>query len=101
VIHFSCDRCKRSINPQDQLRYVVRIETRACLDFEDAIDEEADRDHLLEVEEILDRADDEESEFIGEDIYQQQRFDLCPECYRQFTRNPVGRDAVEFNFSKN
>ena len=101
MIHFSCDRCKRAINPHDQLRYVVRIETRAALDFENATDDEADRDHLLEVADALDCADDDDCDFIGEDIYQQQRFDLCPECYRKFIRNPVGRDAVELNFSEN
>ena len=101
MIHFSCDRCKRSIDPAEQLRYVVRIEIRAALDFEDATDDEADRDHLMEIEEILECADDAGSDFVGDDVYQQKRFDLCPECYRKFTRNPVGRDSVELNFSEN
>jgi len=101
VIHYSCDRCKRSIDPQEQLRYVVRIEVRAALDFEDAADSDLDRDHLMDLEEILECADDAENEFISEDVYQQRRFDLCPDCYRRFARNPVGRDSVELNFSEN
>lgn len=101
VIHFSCDRCKRSIDPAEQLRYVVRIEVRAALDFDEPTDAEFDRDHLLDLEEILECAEDTESQFIGDDIYQQRTFDLCTDCYQKFTRNPVGRDSVELNFSEN
>lgn len=101
VIHFSCDRCKRTIDAAEQLRYVVRIEIRAALDFEDAIDDEAGRDHLMQIEEILDCAEDGSSDFVSDDVYQQKRFDLCPGCYRKFVRNPVGRDSVELNFSEN
>ena len=101
MIHFSCDRCKRSIDPADQLRYVVRIEIRAALDFEDAVDDLNDRDHLTDIEEILEGAQDSISDFVSDDVYQQKRFDLCPDCYRKFVRNPVGKDAVELNFSEN
>ncbi len=101
MIHFSCDRCKRSIDPSEQLRYVVRVEIRAALDFEDTTEDESSRDHLLEIEEILDSAEDGSSDFVSDDVYQQKRFDLCPSCYRKFVRNPVGKDSVELNFSEN
>ena len=101
MIHFSCDRCKRSIDPREQLRYVVRIEVRAALDFDEPTAADFDRDHLLELEEILERADDAESELIGDDVYQQRSYDLCTDCYQRFIRNPVGKDSVELNFSEN
>ena len=62
---------------------------------------ECERDHLLEIHEIIERAEDAADELISEDVYRQQRFDLCSECYRRFLKNPFGESAVEFNFSEN
>ena len=102
MIHYSCDRCKQAINPGEEMRYVVRIEVRAAMDFTDLFDEEDDRDYLMEAHEALERAEDAISDMVAEDVYQNRRFDLCPDCYRKFMRNPVGVDVpVEFNFSEN
>ena len=102
MIHYSCDRCKRQINSVDEFRYTIRMEVRAALDFGDASQDEADQDHLMELHEILESAEDAESDFIDDDLYQQLRFDLCPSCYRKFMRNPVGdKPSVELNFSEN
>ena len=101
MLHFSCDRCKRVIDPDRDVRYTLRLEVHAVMDgMED--DAEDDRDHLLEIQEILERLDDSESELIGEDVYQRQRFDLCPECYRKYIKNPVGHEpAAQIGFSQN
>jgi hypothetical protein len=101
MIHFTCDRCKREIDSESELRYVVRLEVQAMLEPSE-MEVEDDRDHLLEIQEILERLDDEEDENIGEDVYQRRRFDLCPKCYRKFMKNPLGREAApQLNFSKN
>ena len=102
MICYSCDRCKRKINSQEEFRYIVRMEVRAALDLGPGYDSEADRDPLMELHEILEAAEDAESDLIDDDVYQQLRYDLCPECYRKLMRNPVGHEpSVEFNFSKN
>lgn len=86
----------------EDLRYVVRIEIEAKFD---VLGEEPDddRDHLLELHEILERLDDDEDHpTVDEDVYRKQRFDLCPECYRKFVKNPLGRElATSLGFSKN
>lgn len=87
----------------EDLRYVVRIEIEAKFD---ALGEEPDdeRDHLLELHEILERMEDEDDDApaVDEDVYRKQRFDLCPECYRKFVKNPLGRElANPLGFSKN
>ena len=67
-------------------------------------EDENDRDHLEEIQDILERMDDSENDQIGEDVYQQLRFDLCPECRKKFLKNPLGRDilaAKMVGFSKN
>ena len=102
MIHYSCDRCRRLLDSQDDLRYVVKLEVQAAMDPVEAEDVEDDRDHLTEIQEILERLDDDESDSIGAEIYQRRRFDLCPECFRQFMQNPVGREtSVPLGFSQN
>ena len=102
MIHYSCDRCKRSINPNDELRYVVRVEVRAAMDVSELFDEEDDRDYLMEAHEALERAEDAIGDMVTDDVYQNRRFDLCPHCYRKFMKNPMGVDRpVELNFSEN
>ncbi len=104
MIHFSCDRCKRTIDAEDELRYVVRIEVEAVMDpmnEQEALD---DRDHLMEIDEILERVDAADCPEIGDDVYQKRRFDLCPQCFRKFTQNPLGRErqaSAPLGYSQN
>lgn len=101
MIRYSCDLCGRDLNPEDDLRYVVKVEVYAAMD-PMADDGEDDRDHLQEIQDILERLDDAESERIGDDVYQQMRFDLCPECRKKFLKNPLGREIANvFGFSDN
>ena len=102
VIHYTCDRCKCAIDAENDLRYIVRLEVRAAMDCGHEGDDEGDRDYLLELDEVLERAEDDSSDLVADDIYQQMRFDLCCECYRKFIKRPVGRETVaNFNFSQN
>jgi hypothetical protein len=97
MIHYSCDRCKRSIDSLDELRYVVKLEIIAAIEPAEVDDE---RDHLMEVHEILEKLDD--VDVLNDEGRQQKRFDLCPECYQQFIKNPIGRDvAAQLGFSSN
>jgi hypothetical protein len=99
MIHYTCDSCKREIDP-DGLRYSVKIEVNATLDpiAEDEADD--DRDHLLEVQEILEQL--ETSDGVGDDVHLEARYDLCPDCCRKFRLNPLGRESIkQFDFSKN
>ena len=101
MIQYSCDICKRDLDPDQDLRYVVKMEVFAAFD-PAAADDDDDRDHLQEIQDILERMEDAESDQIGEDVFQQLRFDLCPECRKRFLRDPLGRDIAKvFGFSAN
>ncbi len=86
MIHYSCDRCQRSLG-EDDLRYVVRLEAYAAIE---SLDQQSppDDDHLLELDQILEHLDDAENQALGADIYDRQRFDLCSDCYRVFSLSP-------------
>ena len=102
MIHYSCDRCKRILDPEEDLRYVVKIEVQAALEPVDLDETEDDRDHLVEIQEVLERLEDDDDYELGEDVYSKRRFDLCPECYRKFMKNPIGREvAAQLGFSQN
>ena len=102
MIHYSCDRCKRALDPEQDLRYVVKLEVHAAMDPLDEEEIEDDRDHLLEIQEMLERIEDSDTELIAEDVYQKRRYDLCPECYRKYIKNPVGSEhPAVLGFSHN
>ena len=102
MIRYSCDLCKRELDPQDDLRYVVKVEVYAAFDPAAVDSEEDDRDHLEEIQDILERLEDSDTDGIGDDVYQQLRFDLCPECRKKFIKNPLGRETAKaFGFSSN
>lgn len=100
MIQYSCDLCKRPLDTQDDLRYVVKLEVYAAFDPLEINEDECDS--LQNLSDILDRLGDSTSEQVGDDVYQQMRFDLCPTCRKKFLKNPLGRAASEqFDFSKN
>lgn len=102
MIHYSCDLCKRPLDPQDDLRYVVKIEVYAAFDPLQMDDSDADRDNLQDLNDMLEHLDGLDNSQVSEDVYQQKRFDLCPECRKRFVKNPLGRKSTEkFDFSKN
>jgi hypothetical protein len=99
MIQYSCDLCKRPLDSEDDLRYVVKMEVYAAFD---PVEVDDDTDNLQEIHEILERIDDADCDQLGDEVYQQLRFDLCPECRKKFLKNPLGRKLAEqFHFSSN
>src|SRR5262249_42979341 len=101
MIHYSCDLCKRLIDSQEDVRYVVKIEVYAGLDpSTDIVDD--DRDGLQDIQDSLQRLEDIDDHQAQDDVYQQLRFDLCPQCRKRFLKQPLGRESLkQFNFSQN
>lgn len=95
MIHYTCDLCKRALDPTRDLRYVVRIEISAAFDPVVSEEEEEDRDYLEEIQDMLEHLEDNPNAEISEDVYQELRFDLCPECRKRFCKNPLGRSPAK------
>lgn len=108
VIHYTCDRCKRTINTVDQPRYVVQIEIQSAVD--DPLDDhplgidqevEEDVDYLSELHQSLEGMSELPDE-VADPSHHRGRYDLCCDCHRQFLKNPLGRDAMAaIGFSNN
>ena len=101
MIHYSCDRCKREIDPDHDLRYVIRVDMEAATDRENRL-EGPSEDQLSELDELLDNADLFGNDPMGGGTHVSHRYDLCLHCYRHFCKDPLGREAsLPFGFSKN
>ena len=106
MLHYSCDVCKRPIDPQTGTRHVVKIEVFSAIEDDQdsgcdgAVAEDQDADHLEEMQELLERLDD-----VGDgldDETRSMRFDLCDDCRRRFVRNPLGiKKGKQLDFSQN
>ncbi len=102
MLRYRCDLCHRDLDPEEDLRYVVKMEVYAAFDPMANDEEGDDRNHLQEIQDILEQLDDVDSDQIGVDVYRQLRYDLCPDCHKKFVKNPLGREAAKlFNFSQN
>jgi hypothetical protein len=102
MIHYTCDRCKRTISPNNEVRYQVKFEVQAIGDSTESSPSE-DVDSLSELHQLLDGLQCSDSLSSEEEISLiQSQYDLCPRCYRQFASNPLGRElALAIGFSNN
>jgi hypothetical protein len=100
MIHYSCDLCKRKLDPSEGLHYVVKLEVIAAADPQEDTGIDEDRDYLREMHEMLERTGEDGATPFGDQAHQQLRFDLCPTCCKKYLKNPLGRE-VQFEFSKN
>ena len=101
MIHHTCDRCKREINPAHHTRYVVQIEIQS-IDEDSICEYEDDVDHLTELHQLLEEAGSECEHDSDTPLNHRGQYDLCPDCHRQFLKNPLRRDQmVAIGFSNN
>ncbi|MEO0531202.1 MAG: hypothetical protein AAF266_11610 [Planctomycetota bacterium] len=99
MIHFTCDGCGRTINPNNETRFVVRMEVYAAVEDEPtALADEPD--HLEEIEDLLERMDDLDND-VDEQLYRMVRHDLCSDCRERLLSNPLGRATVRSGYSDN
>lgn len=101
MIRYCCDRCKREIDTRFELRYTLTIEIEAAIEDEttEIVD---DHDHLDDLQQMLESADDICASPFSDDFYQRKQFDLCKECFCQYIKNPLAKEpANSVGFSKN
>jgi hypothetical protein len=100
MIQYSCDRCHRKIDAQE-IRFSVGIQIQAALDpNEPEMDD--DRDHLVELQGILNQMEDADYEEISQAAFHRCHYDLCSDCHRQFVKNPLATDTnANLEFSDN
>ena len=91
MLHYSCDMCKRPIDICCEPRHVVKMDVFQAID--DSSDEcggsDDEFDHLDDVQDLLQRIDEQELEMLEEEVTRTLRFDLCDECHRESSRGAL------------
>lgn len=104
MIRYSCDMCGRALIPEEDVRYVVKIEAYAACEPTDVDDEDFD-DELIESFDDED-AEEEFSDFETDDEedvdYKTFRFDLCSKCHSKYLQDPLSIKPIRRSrFSEN
>lgn len=106
MIHYNCDMCGKSLVPEEDDRYVVKIEIYAACDSmevdddEDLIDDfEEDDEEEDEDEEEVDNLDSDEIDGVE---YKTFRYDLCSKCHSRYMLDPLSINSIrKGRFSEN
>jgi hypothetical protein len=103
MIRYSCDMCGRSLVPEEDDRYVVKIEVYTACDSIDGDDEEMITDFEEEdVDEGDDEIDDLDSAEIDSLEYKTFRYDLCCKCHSRYLQDPLSIKSIRRGrFSEN
>jgi hypothetical protein len=101
--HYVCDGCQRVLESDEEC-YLLRME--ACDDASSTDDGrnkiDSDRDYLEEIDDLLERGGDLESELLGDDSQPTVEYHLCVDCREKFLLDPLGRrKSPQLDFSKN
>ena len=95
MVHYTCDMCGKPLLPDEDIRYVVKIEVyTACdaMEMDDDMDEEIEEMEEEDAGEgdacdACDAADPAEMLENGE--YKAFRFDLCTKCHEKYLQDPL------------
>ncbi len=104
MIRYSCDMCGRSLVPDEDDRYVVKIEVYAACDSLDADCE--DEEFINDFEEEDDEGDEEIDDVGPDEIesieYKTFRYDLCSKCHSRYLQDPLSINSIRRGrFSEN
>ena len=100
--HFSCDLCSKDMTSSNGQRYIIKVEAWAASDPHELTDEDLDLDPIADTAQLLSESNDAPLDQPLLPMRQEMRFDLCAECYRKFSADPLGKDqARKFAFSAN
>ena len=104
MIHYNCDMCGKSLVPEEDDRYVVKIEIYAACD---SMEVDDDEDLIDDLEEDDDDDDDDEVDNLDpEEIdgveYKTFRYDLCSKCHSRYLQDPLSINSIRRGrFSEN
>jgi hypothetical protein len=113
MLHYSCDICKRPIDTHADVHHIVKIEVfqaveevadHGCSDGDGSLHDGqlGEADHLEEMQDMLERLDEEDLQAELSDGARSMRFDLCDACRQRFVKNPLGvKSGKQLDFSNN
>ncbi len=104
MIHYNCDMCGKSLVPEEDDRYVVKVEIYAACD---SMEVDDDEDLINDFEEDDEEDDDDEVDNLDPDEidsieYKTFRYDLCSKCHSRYLQDPLSIKSIRRGrFSEN
>jgi len=96
MIRYNCDMCGRSLVPEEDERYVVKIEVYSACDSMDADCE--DEEFITDFEDDDDESDEEIDNIDADEIesieYKTFRYDLCCKCHTRYLQDPLSINSI-------
>ncbi len=89
MIRFECDRCGRRMDPNDPLRFIVRMEVFAAAEHID-LEEEPPADTRQKLQAVLNDLATADPDEVEDQTYRAFRFDVCDDCRRKLMAHPLG-----------
>ena len=97
MIESACDRCGRPLQRMDR-QYLATMEIRPVVGAAHSDEDPGDRDHLLELHEMLEAGADVDAP----DEQHVREFLLCHDCCQRVQEDPMTQDAaLHVGFSQN
>ena len=101
MLRYSCDVCGKDLIPDEDHRYVVKIEVTAAHEPAALTADDLDDDAIESLSQLLaESGDDADFSNHLSPPRRDFRFDLCPACHKLYLRNPLARETV-LQFSNN
>ena len=97
MVDSTCDRCGHRLERMDR-QYLATIELRPVVGPADSEEDPGDRDHLMELHEMLEAGEDADAAYEPH----VQEFLLCQDCCQRLREDPLTPDAaLHLDFSEN
>ena len=102
MINYNCDMCGKALIPEEDDRYVVKIEIYAACDSMDVDEDEELINDFEEEDEDDDEVDSLDPDEIDSIEYKTFRYDLCSKCHSMYLQDPLSIKSIRRGrFSEN
>ncbi|MDP6379881.1 MAG: hypothetical protein QF662_00935 [Phycisphaerae bacterium] len=91
MIHYTCDMCGKKLLMDEDTRYIVKIQVHAAYDPLEISDEDLEEDYEDEMRGLMDSLSEMEAEELEDQVHKSFRFDLCPQCWEAYLKDPLCR----------
>lgn len=88
MIVYQCDLCRKRMTANDSGRYIVRLEAFAAAEPLEIRQSDRNRDHTLEIRELIDTLAQQSQDQVEDSVYRNFRYDLCSTCHAIFLSQP-------------
>ncbi len=87
-----CDRCGETLLLDSDVRYRVKIEVFAAYDPLEISKNDLQQNIEGKMEKLIRQMEKMDPEELQDQVHRSFEYDLCPDCQRDFLRDPLGKN---------